>query len=63
MTTLVNIVISQDVIGGSDHSVALQLANLVEGIYTFRLRVTDMEGSSDVSTATVEVRPGVFVGC
>ncbi|XP_063116029.1 dyslexia-associated protein KIAA0319 homolog isoform X3 [Cavia porcellus] len=46
-----------DVIGGSDHSVALQLANLVEGIYTFRLRVTDMEGSSDVSTATVEVRP------
>ncbi|XP_005403426.1 PREDICTED: dyslexia-associated protein KIAA0319 homolog isoform X2 [Chinchilla lanigera] len=46
-----------DVIGGSDHSVALQLANLVEGVYTFRLRVTDTQGASDTGTATVEVRP------
>ncbi|KFO33842.1 Dyslexia-associated protein KIAA0319 [Fukomys damarensis] len=46
-----------DVIGGSDRAVALQLANLVEGVYTFRLRVTDMQGASDTDTATVEVRP------
>ncbi|XP_023555778.1 dyslexia-associated protein KIAA0319 homolog [Octodon degus] len=46
-----------DVLGGSDHSVALQLANLVEGVYTFRLRVTDMQGASDTGIATVEVRP------
>uniref|UniRef100_A0A287D3T3 KIAA0319 n=1 Tax=Ictidomys tridecemlineatus TaxID=43179 RepID=A0A287D3T3_ICTTR len=50
-------VTSQDVIDGSDHSVALQLTNLVEGVYTFRLRVTDSQGASDMDTATVEVRP------
>uniref|UniRef100_A0A8C6FN01 KIAA0319 n=1 Tax=Moschus moschiferus TaxID=68415 RepID=A0A8C6FN01_MOSMO len=46
-----------DVIDGSDHSSALQLTNLVEGIYTFRLRVADGQGASDMDTATVEVRP------
>uniref|UniRef100_A0A0P6J2U0 Dyslexia-associated protein n=1 Tax=Heterocephalus glaber TaxID=10181 RepID=A0A0P6J2U0_HETGA len=46
-----------DVIGGSDHSVALQLTDLVEGVYTFHLRVTDPHGASDTDTATVEVRP------
>ncbi|XP_012890677.1 PREDICTED: dyslexia-associated protein KIAA0319 homolog [Dipodomys ordii] len=46
-----------DVIDGSDHSVALQLTNLVEGIYTFHLRVTDSQGASDTDKATVEVRP------
>ncbi|NWI17137.1 K0319 protein, partial [Crypturellus soui] len=46
-----------DVIHGSDHEAVLQLTNLVEGIYTFHLKVTDAKGDSDVDTATVEVRP------
>uniref|UniRef100_A0A2K6RLB6 KIAA0319 n=1 Tax=Rhinopithecus roxellana TaxID=61622 RepID=A0A2K6RLB6_RHIRO len=48
---------SWDVIDGSDHSAALQLTNLVEGVYTFHLRVTDSQGASDMDTATVEVQP------
>lgn len=50
---------SQDVIGGSDNGVTLQLTNLVEGVYTFHLLVTDSQGASDSDTATVEVLPGV----
>ncbi|XP_040823554.1 dyslexia-associated protein KIAA0319 homolog isoform X2 [Ochotona curzoniae] len=46
-----------DVLDSSDHSAALQLTNLVEGIYTFHLRVTDTQGASDTDTATVEVQP------
>ncbi|XP_014644200.1 PREDICTED: dyslexia-associated protein KIAA0319 homolog [Ceratotherium simum simum] len=46
-----------DVIDGSDRSAALQLTNLVEGAYTFHLRVADSQGASDTDTATVEVRP------
>ncbi|XP_074061991.1 dyslexia-associated protein KIAA0319 homolog isoform X2 [Macrotis lagotis] len=46
-----------EVIHGSENSAALQLINLVEGIYTFHLKVTDLQGDSDVDTATVEVRP------
>ncbi|XP_074128854.1 dyslexia-associated protein KIAA0319 homolog isoform X1 [Sminthopsis crassicaudata] len=46
-----------DVIHSSDHSASLQLINLVEGIYTFHLKVMDLQGDSDIDTATVEVRP------
>ncbi|NXA46968.1 K0319 protein, partial [Nothocercus julius] len=46
-----------EVIHGSDHEAVLQLTNLVEGIYTFHLKVTDAKGDSDIDTATVEVRP------
>ncbi|XP_042318511.1 dyslexia-associated protein KIAA0319 homolog isoform X2 [Sceloporus undulatus] len=46
-----------DVIHGSDHDAILQLTNLVEGSYTFHLKVTDDKGDSDIDTAVVEVRP------
>ncbi|NXX10678.1 K0319 protein, partial [Podargus strigoides] len=46
-----------DVIHGSDHEAVLQLTNLVEGMYTFHLKVTDAKGDSDIDSATVEVRP------
>ncbi|NXH14551.1 K0319 protein, partial [Bucco capensis] len=46
-----------DVIHGSDHKAVLQLTNLVEGTYTFHLKVTDAKGDSDIDSATVEVRP------
>ncbi|GAB0183918.1 dyslexia-associated protein KIAA0319 [Grus japonensis] len=46
-----------DVIYGSDHEAVLQLTNLVEGTYTFHLKVTDAKGDSDIDSATVEVRP------
>ncbi|GAB1298018.1 Dyslexia-associated protein KIAA0319 homolog [Apodemus speciosus] len=46
-----------DIIGGSDSGAALQLTNLVEGVYTFHLLVTDSQGASDSDTATVEVLP------
>ncbi|XP_075777260.1 dyslexia-associated protein KIAA0319 homolog isoform X3 [Pelodiscus sinensis] len=46
-----------DVIHGSDHEAVLQLTNLVEGLYTFHLKVTDAKGDSAVDTATIEVRP------
>ncbi|KAF1461695.1 hypothetical protein FQV08_0007469, partial [Pygoscelis antarcticus] len=46
-----------DVIHGSDHEAVLQLTNLVEGTYTFHLKVMDAKGDSDIDSATVEVRP------
>uniref|UniRef100_A0A8C9DCN3 KIAA0319-like C-terminal domain-containing protein n=1 Tax=Panthera leo TaxID=9689 RepID=A0A8C9DCN3_PANLE len=46
-----------DAIGGSDCIAALQLTNLVEGVYTFHLQVADSQGTADTDTATGEVRP------
>uniref|UniRef100_A0A8I5ZUN7 KIAA0319 homolog n=1 Tax=Rattus norvegicus TaxID=10116 RepID=A0A8I5ZUN7_RAT len=46
-----------DIIGSSDNGAALQLTNLVEGVYTFHLLVTDSQGASDSDTAIVEVLP------
>ncbi|NXR09060.1 K319L protein, partial [Semnornis frantzii] len=46
-----------EVLNNSDHHPVLLLSNLVEGTYTFHLRVTDAKGESDVERSTVEVRP------
>lgn len=48
----------QEVLNNSDHHPVLLLSNLVEGTYTFHLRVTDAKGESDVERTTVEVKPG-----
>ncbi|XP_030074289.1 dyslexia-associated protein KIAA0319-like protein homolog [Microcaecilia unicolor] len=46
-----------EVLNGSDHHAVLLLSNLVEGMYTFHLKVTDAKGESDTDRATVEVKP------
>ncbi|NXU49113.1 K319L protein, partial [Turnix velox] len=46
-----------EVLNNSDHHPILLLSNLVEGTYTFHLRVTDAKGESDVERSTVEVKP------
>ncbi|NXQ32774.1 K319L protein, partial [Alaudala cheleensis] len=46
-----------EVLNNSDHHPVLLLSNLVEGTYTFHLRVTDAKGESDVERTTVEVKP------
>nr|XP_040021201.1 dyslexia-associated protein KIAA0319 homolog isoform X7 [Gasterosteus aculeatus aculeatus] len=46
-----------DVLYSSETQASLYLSNLVEGTYLFQLRVTDAQGRSSTSTATVEVRP------
>uniref|UniRef100_A0A4W3J2G8 KIAA0319 like n=1 Tax=Callorhinchus milii TaxID=7868 RepID=A0A4W3J2G8_CALMI len=46
-----------DVLNASDHQAVLFLSNLVEGTYTFHLKVTDAKGESNVDRATVEVKP------
>lgn len=51
----------QEVLNNSDHHPILLLSNLVEGTYTFHLRVTDAKGESDVERTTVEVKPGESV--
>ncbi|XP_074832357.1 dyslexia-associated protein KIAA0319-like protein homolog isoform X2 [Carettochelys insculpta] len=45
-----------EVLNNSDHHPVLFLSNLVEGTYTFHLKVTDAKGESDVERATVEVK-------
>ncbi|XP_041068042.1 dyslexia-associated protein KIAA0319-like protein [Carcharodon carcharias] len=46
-----------DVLNNSDHQPVLFLSNLVEGLYTFCLKVTDAKGESHIDRATLEVRP------
>ncbi|XP_072466176.1 dyslexia-associated protein KIAA0319-like protein homolog isoform X2 [Notamacropus eugenii] len=46
-----------EVLNHSDHQPILFLSNLVEGTYTFHLRVTDAKGESDTDRTTVDVKP------
>ncbi|XP_073522064.1 dyslexia-associated protein KIAA0319-like protein homolog [Phyllobates terribilis] len=46
-----------EVLNNSDHHSILFLANLVEGTYTFHLKVTDAKGESDNDRTTIEVKP------
>uniref|UniRef100_A0A8D2FHQ0 KIAA0319 like n=1 Tax=Theropithecus gelada TaxID=9565 RepID=A0A8D2FHQ0_THEGE len=46
-----------EVLNHSDHHPILFLSNLVEGTYTFHLKVTDAKGESDTDRTTVEVKP------
>ncbi|XP_012577705.1 PREDICTED: dyslexia-associated protein KIAA0319-like protein homolog [Condylura cristata] len=46
-----------EVLNHTDHHPILFLSNLVEGTYTFHLKVTDAKGESDVDRTTVEVKP------
>ncbi|XP_066494516.1 dyslexia-associated protein KIAA0319-like protein homolog [Tiliqua scincoides] len=46
-----------EVLNNSDHHPVLFLSNLVEGTYTFNLKVTDAKGETSADRATVEVKP------
>ncbi|XP_012889538.1 PREDICTED: dyslexia-associated protein KIAA0319-like protein homolog [Dipodomys ordii] len=46
-----------EVLNHSDHHPVLFLSNLVEGTYTFHLKVIDAKGESDTERTTVEVKP------
>ncbi|XP_075709476.1 dyslexia-associated protein KIAA0319-like protein homolog [Rhinoderma darwinii] len=46
-----------EVLNNSDHHAVLFLSSLVEGTYTFHLKVTDAKGESDNDRATLEVKP------
>nr|XP_031320577.1 dyslexia-associated protein KIAA0319-like protein homolog isoform X3 [Camelus dromedarius] len=46
-----------EVLNHSDHHPVLFLSNLIEGTYTFHLKVTDAKGESDTDRTTVEVKP------
>uniref|UniRef100_A0A2K6GKH0 KIAA0319 like n=1 Tax=Propithecus coquereli TaxID=379532 RepID=A0A2K6GKH0_PROCO len=46
-----------EVLNHSDHHPILFLSDLVEGTYTFHLKVTDAKGESDTDRTTVEVKP------
>ena len=51
---------SKDVLNHSDHKAILQLANLVEGIYTFELKVEDNRGLSSTDTVVLTVKEGTI---
>lgn len=53
-----HVVHPQEVLNHSDHHPVLFLSNLVEGTYTFHLKVTDAKGESDTERTTIEVKPG-----
>ncbi|KAM5180979.1 dyslexia-associated protein KIAA0319-like protein homolog isoform 2-T2 [Mantella aurantiaca] len=46
-----------EVLNNSDHHSVLFLSNLVEGTYTFHLKVTDAKGESNTDRATIDVKP------
>ncbi|KAM9106900.1 dyslexia-associated protein KIAA0319-like protein homolog isoform 3-T4 [Megaptera novaeangliae] len=52
-----------EVLNHSDHHPVLFLSNLVEGTYTFHLKVTDAKGESDTGRTTVEVKPACQLNC
>eukprot|EP00112_Aurelia_sp_Birch-Aquarium-sp1_P020995 Seg554.6 transcript_id=Seg554.6/GoldUCD/mRNA.D3Y31 product="Dyslexia-associated protein KIAA0319-like protein" protein_id=Seg554.6/GoldUCD/D3Y31 len=45
-----------DILNHSDHKAILQLANLVEGVYTFELKVKDNRGLESTDTALLTVK-------
>ena len=51
---------SKDVLNHSDHKSILQLANLVEGVYTFELKVQDNRGLSSTDTVVLTVKEGTI---
>lgn len=50
----------QDILNHSDHQSILQLANLVEGAYTFVLTVTDNRGLVNSDSVVLSVKQGLF---
>ncbi|XP_028342215.1 dyslexia-associated protein KIAA0319-like protein homolog isoform X3 [Physeter macrocephalus] len=52
-----------EVLNHSDHHPVLFLSNLVEGTYTFHLKVTDAKGESDTDRTAVEVKPACQLNC
>ncbi|XP_036208392.1 dyslexia-associated protein KIAA0319-like protein homolog isoform X3 [Myotis myotis] len=52
-----------EVLNHSDHHPILFLSNLVEGTYTFHLKVTDAKGESNTDQTTVEVKPACQLNC
>ncbi|XP_077990087.1 dyslexia-associated protein KIAA0319-like protein [Glandiceps talaboti] len=46
-----------EIVGTSNHEAVLKLTNLVVGIYTFTLKVTDAKNLHDSDSVTVEIQP------
>ena len=49
----------QDVINNSDHQAVLRLSNLVEGMYKFKLTVTDGKGLKGTDDVLLTVKEGM----